>query len=219
MKKVIILLCLAYLNIPLASAQSELSFNRLFSTPAQRANLDSSRQRLIQGLDTPEQIDAEEIQEDRIAKATTLQELLLPRAKYNGLIIRESGRADYWVNGKSTREKTELGKELKSHTHRHGKRITIDVAENERIHLYPGQVFSFERDRKFEGYQDPHKDEGKAIEKPTIKEELAAGPSTVQELQAKPTEVFDESFLIKEIQKIQLLEKRLLELEGSKIQP
>ena len=97
------------------SFAQQLGFTRLFSTPTQRADLNEGRQRLIQGLDTPEQVEeSEAVQEERLSTATTLQELLLPRAKFNGMIIRSNGRADYWVNGKSTTDKSELGQELKS---------------------------------------------------------------------------------------------------------
>ncbi len=198
-------------------AQQASVDGRLFSSPSQRANLDESRKRLIQGLDIPEEVNETVLEDaEKNNNASSLEQLLLPRAKYNGVVIRQNGQKEYWVNGKSANSKSNIGKELRVKTHLHGKKITIDLMEDQRVHLQPGQVFSFNRDRKFEGYEDPHT--AKGVEQPStqkdIQETVAPQSETAENKQVSPTDVFDESFLINEIQKIELLEQRLKDLEG-----
>lgn len=227
MRYLSLIMLTAYLLQPVTLSAQGVSFSRLFSTPAQRAELDASRERLMQGLEI-EVVEEEtpEIEQERFSNATTLQELLLPRAKFNGVIIRQDGSADYWVNGRSTRDSGDLGQEIRNSTHNHGARLTIDFTEGQRVNLDPGQVFSFENDRMFEGYQDPHRDEGVLLAQPTPvainaeEDEIldTAVPNDAEGI-ARPSEVFDESFLIQEIQKIQLLEQRLSELETGVQQP
>lgn len=120
-------LCLLLLSIAtLAQAQNPAPLGRLFSTPAQRAELDARRsaagQPAAAPLATP-------------PAPTPASAALPPPVELNGLVQRSSGRSTVWLNQQAQQEPyNRLAPEQ-------GGTLTLRLSNGQSVLLRPGQRY------------------------------------------------------------------------------
>jgi len=199
------LLILNYILPAVAQDASELG--RFFTTPAERKQLDQARDQYTS------------IAQSRDAEAGLSEGRVFPEVQVKGLIVRDDGSSEIWVNDGSTIGKNQLSRELKSSTARVGRQnVKVTLSDGEHVTLKPGQIYSPDTQQVIEAYQTmmPPKSATTADDK------LAEDQTTTSEDQVKEGEVekkdkeFDESVLAETDTKIKLLEERIQKLEGQR---
>lgn len=181
---------------------SETGFDRFFTDRRTRMQLDQAREQhsfISPRGNTP---------------INNTEELVLPDVKFDGMIIRDDGSADIWINSTGSSQEEGLGDRVeRSATRAKDGSVRVTLPTGKTVTLKPGQVYSMESERVREVY------EGDRPAPPPGREdsnEEPAAPETANNSQSEnePEVAFDESALAEDQDtKIKLLEERVQKLE------
>lgn len=192
------------LSMPPGLYAADVSFDRFFTDKKTRMQLNQAREqhsfiapRGNTSVDQP-------------------QELVLPDVKFDGMIIRNDGSAEVWINSTGSGHETNLGNKVEMNARRtkDGK-MRITLPSGKTVRLKPGQVYSMETERVREAYEEI--EEPPVPEKKGEEEEKAEDLTATEEARAakEPEATFDEAALGEDSgDKIELLEERVQRLEG-----
>jgi hypothetical protein len=120
-----------------AAIDSELPFDRLFTTPQERKALNS--QRRIHGFINPTSGQDNADEEKKLKQANTYQPH--ESIKFSGVLIRADGQQQVWINGKLANDQPGFKtKQIIQGDKQHSATIKIPLRANQAI-LKPGQVW------------------------------------------------------------------------------
>lgn len=189
------------LTPPIASsAAGDMEFDRFFTDKKTRMQLNQAREqhRFISPRGS--------------AAVDEAQELILPDVKFDGMIIREDGSTEVWVNSTAeTRNDLTDQIEVKARRTNDG-RVRITLPSGRTVKLKPGQVYSMETEHVREVYEE-------ADETPVVESEGKEKPENAEVQEKAQTEekteaAFDEEALAEDQDaKVRLLEERVQKLE------
>jgi hypothetical protein len=185
-------------------AQNAEEFDRFFTSRATRKQLNQTREQyssLVQGHDV---------------ESGEFEERIFPEIHVKGLIVRNDGSSEIWVNDSNTIGKNRASRDLQSGTRRvDGQRIRITLSDGETVTLKPGQIYTPDSQQVLEAYQLylPPPQESVPVENETAPE--SKEPET-DSAETDKDEEFDESVLAETDTKIKLLEERIQKLEGQR---
>lgn len=187
-----------------AFAQDAEEFDRLFTSRATRKQLNQAREQyssLVQGHDV---------------ETGEFEEKIFPEIHVKGLVVRNDGSSEIWVNDNNTFGKSRASRDLQSGARRiDGQRIRVTLSDGETVTLKPGQVYTPDSQQVLEAYQLylPQPQEGIPVENETAPE---IEESETDSAETEKDEGFDESILAETDTKIKLLEERIQKLEGQR---
>jgi hypothetical protein len=205
MKRIFPALLLLAVNLPAFAADEPIKLGRLFTDPKTRAELDQARN----------QYSAERL--EMLANQQELEENVPAEVRMDGVVIRNDGSTEAWVNGSSTlKGGGRSGQELLNRPRpAGGNRYRVTLPGGEEVVLKPGQVYSLEAQRVLEGYEAGKELELEPVE-PAEAEQNAEAPKVAGNAAAATATAgaeFDESKLANQDSRIKLLEERLEKLE------
>ena len=181
------------------SAQNSVGFDRLFTNSATRNQLDQSREQYTAiGPVTDEE---------------DYQETMFPKIELKGLIVRNNGSSDIWLNGSSTLGKDNLSREIQSVAKRiNREQVQVTLPDGNTVKLKPGQIYTPDSQKILDVYQTafPVEQEPASIEANIAEQQEQDSEKSIEE---KKGEEFDESVLAETDTRIKLLEERLQKLE------
>jgi hypothetical protein len=187
-----------------ALAQDAEEFDRFFTSRATRKQLNQTREQyssLVQGHDV---------------ETGEFEEKIFPEIHVKGLIVRNDGSSEIWVNDSNTFGKSRASRDLQSGTRRiDGQKIRVTLSDGKTVMLKPGQIYTPDSQQVLEAYQ---------LYLPPPQESVPAENETAPESKEFETdsaetdqdEEFDESILAETDTKIKLLEERIQKLEGQR---
>jgi hypothetical protein len=201
MKK-ILLQSIVFLNVLTqlpVYAQDESDINRFFTDRNVRRQLDQAREQYA-----PVGPASDEEEEP--------QETLFPEVKLKGLVIRNDGSSEIWINSASTVDKGGLSEEVRSATQRINRdQVRVTLPDGKYVTLVPGQIYTPDSPKVLELYQTSSP--VKPTEAP-LEEELDEQARESEISESEQEEEFDESVLAETDSRIKLLEERLEKLES-----
>jgi hypothetical protein len=186
-------------------AQGAEEFDRLFTSRATRKQLNQAREQyssLVQGHDV---------------ETGEFEEKIFPEIHVKGLIVRNDGSSEIWVNDSNTLGKSRASRDLQSGARRiDGQRIRVTLSDGETVTLKPGQIYTPDSQQVLEAYQLylPPPQESVPVENEPAPE--SQEPETDGAAETGKDEEFDESVLAETDTKIKLLEERIQKLEGQR---
>ncbi|HEX7028773.1 MAG TPA: hypothetical protein VF268_16140 [Gammaproteobacteria bacterium] len=204
--KVAILKQVSAVILPLIVATpafAEVDFDRFFTDRKTRMQLNQAREQ--HSFISPR----------ANAAVDNIEELVLPDVKFNGMIIRDDGSTEVWINSTGSNQEENLGDRVERNSRRTqdgGLRITLPSGKT--VKLKPGQVYSMETERVREAYEKIHDPFPPDKQEGAETENLTQAADTPPERESEPVATFDESELVEDPDaKIKLLEERVQKLE------
>ncbi len=205
-KTMILLLIVLSMFANISFAQERAYFNRLFTDKKTRADLNRAREQYKLDNTVPQ------------TSVSPTEDITLPGLKLNGVIIRENGQADVWINNSASFRNNNISEQVRNSSRRvRGDLFEVTLPDGDKVKLRPGQIYSLETGQIVEAHEETLPQKPVAELPPaTTATETAPLEINPEENKDSPKEEFDEAQLAVQDFRIKLLEERIEKLEKLK---